>query len=314
MFEYRIQRAWEIYQPDFGLGRLALFICFYNTFLFFLSGVFFKQFVLLALVPVPICLVFFYYRRSIIKWGDHVLLIVNTAMLALPIMLNYILVGIFDGNFGILTRYDAFFEGIDLFLFKEPVAHWLYQRLGNLGGISQLLYDFCMVNYFLYYLLPILGGLKYYFYLPREYRYRIGRYFFSCVLYFNLNYLIYLTIPVAGPQFYIKDFWNYSLPFGPLGKVLYATIQNAQTTFIDCFPSGHTGISFLVMLWMFRIQSKTRFIFLIVFLSIVLATLLMRYHYVTDLFAGIIMALLCYALAFLFFPVKNEMTWKTKVN
>lgn len=304
MLEYRIQRAWEFYKPDFGLGRLALLICFFNTLLFFLSGVIFKHFVLIALFPVPVSLLFFYYRRKIIKLGDHTILIFNTVMLALPIMLNYILVGLFDRNYGMLTRLDSFFHQFDLLIFNMPVAHWLFLKL----GAWKFIYDFCMFTYLLYYILPIVGGLIYYFFLPVHFRYRIGRYFFSILIYFNLNYLIYLAIPVTGPQFFIKDFWNYPLPFGGIGQIFYDLVQNGQGTFIDCFPSGHAGVSFLVMLWMFRIGHKFKFVFMFIFMGILLATMLMRYHYTLDLLAGLLMAILAYALAFLFFPVKNERT------
>ena len=65
MFEYKIQKAWEEYHEDMGLGRILLFIALYNSFLFFLSGTVFGSFEVRALYPILLAVCFYALRPHI---------------------------------------------------------------------------------------------------------------------------------------------------------------------------------------------------------------------------------------------------------
>lgn len=168
MFEYSIQKAWDSYHKDFGIGRIMLFVAFYNTFLFWLSGFFYERFRLLALLPAVVAFVFFLIRPKILKLPTPLLLISLTVPLSLSLGINYTLIGQFDYEVGGLQRLDPFFVAFDEWLFGGPVALFFAQVFSPLGSAQVVLYDFMMFSYFSYFFLPFYGAYLYYRYLPPE--------------------------------------------------------------------------------------------------------------------------------------------------
>jgi membrane-associated phospholipid phosphatase len=65
----------------------------------------------------------------------------------------------------------------------------------------------------------------------------------------------------------------------------------------DVFPSMHVAISFVVWLYAYRNSKKLFFILSPLILSLWLSTLYLRYHYLIDVVAGLILAPLSYLLA-----------------
>lgn len=304
MFEYKIQQAWEKYREDFGLGRIALFICFFNTFLFFLSGLGFGEYQLRALYPVGIALFFFFIRSKVVRKGPLLLFIANAIPMILTILLNYYLVGELDRSAGGLGRMDANLAHFDQWLYGMKAADVFYFNLYPTGLLGRLFYDVLMLSYMTYYLLPFYGGILYYRSLPLHRKYKLGRYFSSMILYFSLNYLLYLSIPVTGPQFFLRGAFSDPLPFTSFGQLLWSMVKGGQTTFIDCFPSGHTGIALLVSIWLFKFNHPQRYFMAILSFLIICATLAMRFHYTLDLIFAFPLAWLCYRAAWILFPVE----------
>ncbi len=302
MFEYRIQQAWDNFRGDFGLGRLTLFISFYNVFLFFLSGIFFGGFQLLALYPVVFAMIFYFLRQKFVRFSDTTKLVLNVLPLTITISLNYFLVGEMDRASGMLTRYDPFFSGIDLWLYSSPIASVFESVLRPTGLVGTFIYDLMMTSYMSYYLIPWYGAILYYRQLPSHLHYRLGRFQASVIVFFCLNYLFYLTVPVEGPQYYLKEFFTAPLPFSAWGEHLWNMVHTGQTTYIDCFPSGHFGISVLVCIWLFKINHSHRFFMALVTFSIACATLAIRYHYTIDLICAFPLAYLSFKLGNVLLP------------
>ena len=109
MFEPKIQAAWVNYKEDFGLTRISLFICFFNSFIFFLSGISYKSFYYPCLIPVGVSLLFFAFRPYIIKYSSEVLFLYNTVLLTFTVGFNYVLMGEIDNIAGGLVLKDQFF-------------------------------------------------------------------------------------------------------------------------------------------------------------------------------------------------------------
>jgi membrane-associated phospholipid phosphatase len=60
----------------------------------------------------------------------------------------------------------------------------------------------------------------------------------------------------------------------------------------DCFPSGHTEMTIISIYLSLKFKQSIRWIILIVGISLIIATVYLRYHYVIDIIAGIICAIL----------------------
>ncbi len=303
MFEYKIQQAWEQYKKDMGLGRILLFLAFYNLFLFFLSGVVFGGFMKEALWPVVLAFLFYFLRPHLLKLKNSTLFWLNTIPVTISVVLNYYLVGEFDRSVGGLTRRDAIFSNFDEALFGVPTSFIFEGAAQTLGTMGSLFYDLMMLSYMSYFLLPFIGGIFYFKTLGAHEHYKVGRFFFSVVLYFAINFLLYLIVPVTGPQYWLKDLYTEALPLTAFGQFLWSIVHHGQTTFIDCFPSGHTGIAFLVTIWLVRLNHPSRYFFMATSAFIVAATLAMRYHYILDLLCAFPLAYFCHRAAWVFFPV-----------
>lgn len=308
LFEYKIQEAWDDYKTDFGLGRISLYICLYNAFLFFFAWVFLGHIVPLALIPIVISSFFYFFRSHVIKKDNLFIFCMNSIPLIITIILNYYLIGEFDRLAGSFTRLDPYFSQFDIWVFGMPLAKIIEELFVRAGLLGTFFYDLMMIGYLSYFLLPIFVGAFYYRELPRLRKYKIGRYFSSVIIYFSLNYLFYLSVPVTGPQFFHLDLYSNPLPFSVYGEFLHGLVQNGQTTFIDCFPSGHFGISVLVTIWMFKINHRYRFLITFITSCILCATLFLRFHYTLDILASIPLALLCYKLSWILFPVEVSPT------
>lgn len=302
MFEWKIQKGWEEYRRDFGLGRVAITTCFLNTFLFAIGSFAFGGLVIEALFPVIVSLIFFQVRERITQLRPHQIFIANIIPVGITIVLNYYIVGLYD-QIGHLERYDSFFHMTDLKIFKLPIAFAISEFYDFLGPLKWIYYDLLQIAYMTYYLFPILGGYFYYQQLAKNHKFKIARFIGSVVIFFNLNYLLYLIIPVTGPQYFVEELQALDLPLSFLGQWLNNLIYEGHPNFIDCFPSGHTGISILITIWMFKIKNHYRYLFLLVTIFMIQATVALKYHYLLDVACAIPFAYLCYKLAYLLIPI-----------
>ncbi|OUR97203.1 hypothetical protein A9Q84_12820 [Halobacteriovorax marinus] len=302
MFEYKLQRSWEKYQEDFGLGRISLFVSFFNLFIFLYSLLFYGEMKLLFLVPILLTFLFSFFEGTIISLSDKVKLILNIAFLAFIIPFNYGLTGVIDELGQGLYRYDEVFSRFDQMILGAPIANLIQDFMGD-STLATLYYDWIQTSYMFFYFFPFYGVFVYYARLEKSKKYKIGRMFSSIGIFFCLNYFLYLVVPVSGPQFHIPSSFTTDLPFSSWGLFLNSLVRNGQPTYIDCFPSGHFGISLLVTLWFHRMKTRHFYVSLFMTTSIMLATVSLRYHYTLDLICAIPLVLFCYKVSRIIIPV-----------
>ena len=142
---------------------------------------------------------------------------------------------------------------------------------------------------------------------------------FVLVTSFFIYYLIYIFVPVAGPQYYfpaiglenaehgtffaIGDYFNYHqelLP-GPGYEhgFFYNLVEGSQQVGerpTAAFPSSHVGISTILMIMAWR-GSKWLFAILMPFYVLLCcATVYIRAHYLIDAVVGFVSAFVMYVL------------------
>jgi membrane-associated phospholipid phosphatase len=105
-----------------------------------------------------------------------------------------------------------------------------------------------------------------------------------------LGLIGYLLVPAIGPMYTLRD--QYTVPL-----TVPLDIVNRQMEFMDfarirrdVFPSLHVGISFVVWLYAFRNSRKLFWILSPLVLSLFVSTIYLRYHYLVDVVAGLILA------------------------
>jgi len=115
------------------------------------------------------------------------------------------------------------------------------------------------------------------------------------------GFLGYLAVPAIGPMYTLRD--QYTVPLDTS-----LALFNRQVEFMDyarilrdVFPSMHVAISFLMWLYAYRNSKRLFWLLSPLVLSLWVSTLYLRYHYLIDVVAGLILAPLCYGLSnFLF--------------
>lgn len=129
------------------------------------------------------------------------------------------------------------------------------------------------------------------FLLWRQRRYADFRYYaFLIALGFLVSYLGYLLVPARGPRFFLRHLQSIDLRGLWVTRALQATLDRLESKAWDCFPSGHTELTMLAWWGSGRISKGLFWVYCAYTLSIISATVYLRYHYTIDILAGAVVA------------------------
>lgn len=125
----------------------------------------------------------------------------------------------------------------------------------------------------------------------RRRRYRDFQYLaFLIALGFLVSYIGYLIVPARGPRFLLNDLQHIPLEGLWFFHAMQSTLNRLESAHYDCFPSGHTELTILAW-WSSRLISrKLSWLYFAYTLSIIFATVYLRYHYTVDVMAGAVVA------------------------
>ena len=133
---------------------------------------------------------------------------------------------------------------------------------------------------------------------------------------FYLYYVIYLFLPVAGPQFYFQaigfdnasngylpalgDYFRYHAELhkpvenSGLFQWLVEFTQGAGERPTAAFPSSHVGMSTLMMILLFKQKRIVAYVFLPFYILLCASTVYIQAHYLVDVIGGLATAVLFY--------------------
>lgn len=187
----------------------------------------------------------------------------------------------------LLIKFDQLFLfGHDAALLTEKIIH------PTLTAWLSIAY----VSYFIFYLInPIV-----YFFLPEK---KIFNFVLAAVIITNFLGLIgYILFPCTGPVLAQKNLFTKELIM-PSGE-LYQDSGDLAATYVfnrgafHCFPSLHFGVTFVWLYFAWKYLRKHKYLNYFYYLhwplilSLWLATLYLRWHYLTDWLGGLAVALL----------------------
>ena len=118
---------------------------------------------------------------------------------------------------------------------------------------------------------------------------------FAEILTFNVCLICYIFVPVAGPRY---EFEKIS---GRLSKGLFHrlthTVLSLGSSKGTAFPSSHTAIAVIVLLYAMRFDMPTFIILCPFCVGLVIGTVYGRFHYAVDAIAGTVLAGVVFGLA-----------------
>jgi len=115
----------------------------------------------------------------------------------------------------------------------------------------------------------------------------------ALLLGYYVSYLLYFLTPARGPRFYLAASQTLPLTGLWLTEPLQTTLDALEGIQRDAFPSGHTAIALIVLVMAARYQPRLFYPLLVVCVSLIISTVYLRYHYVIDVIAGILLAVWC---------------------
>ncbi len=153
--------------------------------------------------------------------------------------------------------------------------------------------EWMMFSYVIYVpLYPILCGIIYYTRgeLPME------EYFFTLGLTNILCDIGFILFPVASPMYYIKDLYTVPLDgyvWTYLGELMRSTVHYAGGS----IPSPHGAAATIMWVMAYRYHRPSFWVLTPIVLSLYVSTFYGRYHYLTDVVVGILVALVALRLS-----------------
>ncbi|MFY9556424.1 MAG: phosphatase PAP2 family protein [Blastocatellia bacterium] len=205
--------------------------------------------------------------------------------------LSYLIPLVHPGDF------DSALAAIDYRIFGAHPTIWL-ERF-TWPPVTEVL----QLTYSTYYLLPVILGAV----LWRKRRFEEFHFWvFIVVLGFYLSYVGYIAVPAIGPRFLPEIVEAQTKPLTGIlfFKTVREALDRAEGITRDCFPSGHTELTLLVLYYASKFHRKVFWWLLPLGSGIIISTVYLRYHYVIDVIAG---ALLAFAIVMIAKPLYQWM-------
>lgn len=176
-------------------------------------------------------------------------------------------------------------------------------------------------GYFSYY--PIIIGIGLYLFIKD--RKNAEKYVFYVFFSFFTFYLFFILFPTAGPQYYfpaigtdnvqagifpnVNHYFNhnFSLAVSEKGSGLFFKLVELSQQLGErptaAFPSSHVGITTVIMLFIIRQKHYKLSLFILpVYLTLVASTVYIQAHYLIDVIAGILSAIVLTVICNIVYP------------
>lgn len=227
------------------------------------------------------------------------------------ILMQTVLLAVKDKNRSLRLTYDLIFPTISILVIfdsLEKIVHYINPRdidtflikadymlfnghptvmLENI--MSPFLTDALQIAYSSYYFLPITLGVVL---LIKKNNSSFDRSLFLIMLCFYLSYVGYLLWPALGPRYTMNHLQNIELKGLFVAEPIQELLNRLEGVKRDAFPSGHTGIALTVLYLSYCFEKRLFMIFLPFVLALIFSTVYCRYHYVVDVLAGVVLALI----------------------
>ncbi|MGH9835934.1 MAG: phosphatase PAP2 family protein, partial [Blastocatellia bacterium] len=176
--------------------------------------------------------------------------------------------------------FDEYLIKADYALFGAHPTVWIEQFS------NYWLNEYMQLVYMSYFLLTI--GLGAYLWL-RGRRKEFAVFIASTCAAYYLCYVIFVLFPIESPHHTLRHLQQVELAGGPITAFINL-IEKHGRVHGGAFPSAHVAGSMVVLISAWRFARRIGYWLTPLVLSICVATVYGRYHYVMDVFAGILMA------------------------
>lgn len=175
---------------------------------------------------------------------------------------------------------DDLLIAADRALLGTDATVWLHRF------IHPVLTDLFFVAYLSYYFLAISLGVV----IWRRDSGIARRFIFTLTVSYVLSYAGYFALPALGPRVALASRHTVPLETTAVSRVISSTLDELERTKFDVFPSGHTMIAVVVLIVAYERARDAFWWLLPVATCLVISTVYCRFHYIVDVIAGALLA------------------------
>lgn len=137
-------------------------------------------------------------------------------------------------------------------------------------------------------------------YFSRDYR-QVAEFGLGMTIIAAVGHTLYVLVPGFGPYLALTDQFENALPSGFWWNTVLTTVETGGAL-KDIFPSLHTGFTTFIVLFSFHHRKRLPYRYslpIVAFfvVNIIGATMYLRWHYLIDVVAGLLLATAAYVLA-----------------
>jgi membrane-associated phospholipid phosphatase len=176
---------------------------------------------------------------------------------------------------------DSRLIAIDLAMFGEHPTVFMSHF------VNSYLVDFLTLCYASFYFLPVILGATLYW------KRKLSDFeMFAAIicLGFYLSDIGNILFPASGPSQTLGALHVVPLEGKFVGDFIRTVIFVLEPYRWDCFPSGHVTVTLITLALCYRFERRLFWWMLPVSVGLIISTVYLRYHYVVDVFAGILLA------------------------
>ncbi len=167
---------------------------------------------------------------------------------------------------------------------------------------SPLLSEFMMLSYFSYY--PLVAVPPLVLVATRHY-WRATQLVWAMSLAFFISFIGFYLYPIQGPRYEFAGLYERELT-GFIFVPLMRTIMNTASIHGGCMPSSHVAVALVILFVLWRQSRRTGWLLLPVVVPLCLATVYGRFHYVSDVIGGVLVAVVALIIA-VRYPISRKL-------
>ncbi|MBI5324690.1 MAG: phosphatase PAP2 family protein [Ignavibacteriae bacterium] len=184
-------------------------------------------------------------------------------------------------------RYDSLMINIDHFMFGVHPTVWIEKI------INPYLTELMHIAYFFYFPMPLILVILLFY--RKQYKNLEESLILLFITYYGA-YITYFLVPVEGPRFHLAHLQTIPLNGIILSQPIMNFIDFFEPNKLDCFPSLHAAIMLVTMFITFKYAKKLFYFYMPWAILIMISLVYCRFHYVIDILAGTVLAVLCVTL------------------
>jgi membrane-associated phospholipid phosphatase len=174
---------------------------------------------------------------------------------------------------------------IDLLLFGVHPSLWMQ------SWVMPWLTDLLSLAYLSYYFIPLTLVLVLYL---RD-RPHLDRAIFILTLGYYVSFIGYILFPAVGPRYAMEHLYTVPLEGSFITDWVRDGLNAIEHNKRDVMPSGHTQLALMALFLAYRYKRVLFYVLLPIVSGLLLSTVYLRYHYIIDLIAGAVLAVVCFA-------------------